>query len=118
MAAFGSAASVGVRASKDVIDPHITSPSAGSVWVVGTTQTVTWDTTGTSPSDTPGKIELGFIVPGQIGENLGIASPLATNIDLTTGSQQVTVPDVPPGTTYIVVLFGDSGNASEEFTIA
>ena len=61
-------------------------------------------------------------------------SPLATNLNYSAGQAQITVPNVPTRSDYIVVckwlshcyminraqcpsVFGDSGNASPEFTI-
>ena len=42
---------------------------------------------------------------------------LAKGFDLRSGVTTVTVPWVEPSANYSVVLFGDSGNWSEEFTI-
>lgn len=43
---------------------------------------------------------------------------LADKFRLNSGSQRITLPkDLETRSTYIVVLFGDSGNASPEFTI-
>ncbi|KAF8558329.1 hypothetical protein OG21DRAFT_1382797, partial [Imleria badia] len=103
--------------SRDVVDPPITSPTANTIWNVGQTQTVTWQTTGlpvnqTNPS---GMLVLGYMYNNS--ENLMLNSPLATNLNYSVGQAQITVPNVPTRTDYIVVLFGDSGNASPEFTI-
>ena len=46
-----------------------------------------------------------------------VAHPLATNFLLTNGEQRITVPHVPTKHSYIIVLYGDSGNRSPEFTI-
>ncbi|KAI0061492.1 hypothetical protein BV25DRAFT_1826628 [Artomyces pyxidatus] len=99
-----------------VVSPHITSPSASTVWNVGDKVTVTWDTsTIPEPKNFTGSLVLGFETPNS--ENLDAANPLATGFLLTDGQVDITVPNVPSKTTYIVVLFGDSGNASPEFTI-
>ncbi|OSC97211.1 hypothetical protein PYCCODRAFT_1350861, partial [Trametes coccinea BRFM310] len=102
-----------------VFRPHITSPQAGAVWPVGSTQTVTWDT-----SDIPeearnqtGLILLGYLEGDDTDEHLGVNDPLAYNFPITAGSAQVTVPDVQTRNDYVVVLFGDSGNTSPKFTI-
>ncbi|KAH9080214.1 hypothetical protein EDB83DRAFT_2513120 [Lactarius deliciosus] len=113
-----------------VVSPQITSPSASTTWNVGDKVTVTWETSSIpSPGNFTGQLLLGFLTLE--GENLDIGEltfspsthstlrnhPLAQDILLSTGSVQVTVPNVPVGTNYIVVLFGDSGNASPQFTI-
>ncbi|KAG1879166.1 hypothetical protein F4604DRAFT_1753476 [Suillus subluteus] len=96
---------------RDVVDPPITSPTAG------TKQLVTWSTDGLSSNVTNpvGMLVLGYMYNNS--ENLMLNSPLATNINYTVGQVLITVPDVETGEDYIVVLFGDSGNASPEFTI-
>ncbi|OJA14747.1 hypothetical protein AZE42_03192 [Rhizopogon vesiculosus] len=102
---------------RDVVDPPITSPTAGTVWQVGETQLVTWSTTGLSPNVTNpvGMLVLGYMYNNS--ENLMLNAPLATNINYMAGQAQITVPIVDTRDDYIVVLFGDSGNASPEFTI-
>ncbi|KIM66803.1 hypothetical protein SCLCIDRAFT_1210858 [Scleroderma citrinum Foug A] len=104
-------------AVRDVVAPPITSPTAGVVWHVGETQTVTWSTASlpvniTNPN---GMLVLGYLFNNS--ENLMLSSPLATNINYANGEVQITVPNVPTRNDYIVVLFGDSGNASPQFTI-
>ncbi|TFK52278.1 hypothetical protein OE88DRAFT_1657453 [Heliocybe sulcata] len=106
-------------AARDVWDPPVTSPTSGTVWNVGETQTVTWDTSS-PPSEVTsysGQLVLGYMDPNSAGEHLNLDSPLASGFNLTDGKVSFTVPDVPTRSTYIVVLFGDSGNASPEFTI-
>ncbi|TFY71067.1 hypothetical protein EVG20_g1926 [Dentipellis fragilis] len=49
---------------------------------------------------------------------LSADNPLADDFDLHSGTVEITVPNVASGTNYIVVLFGDSGNASPQFTIS
>ncbi|KAF8843219.1 hypothetical protein BDN67DRAFT_964584 [Paxillus ammoniavirescens] len=104
-------------ALRDVVDPPITSPTAATVWHVGDTQTVTWSTAGlpSNPSNPNGMLVLGYMANNS--ENLMLNSPLATNLSYAAGQAEITVPNVPTGSNYIVVLFGDSGNASPEFTI-
>ncbi|KAI0322415.1 hypothetical protein OF83DRAFT_1049444 [Amylostereum chailletii] len=116
-----------------VVSPKITSPDASTVWSVGDKVLVTWyapvcssnhtaslpicrDTSNIpEPKNFTGKLVLGF--DSTDSENLDVDHPLATGFLLTDGQAQITVPDVAPKTDYIVVLFGDSGNASPEFTI-
>ncbi|PBK97597.1 hypothetical protein ARMGADRAFT_1009568 [Armillaria gallica] len=105
--------------SRDVISPPITSPTAGAVWTVGQTITVTWNTTVIPPASQVtnpiGKIVLGHQANDSL--NLDLDHPLASNFQLTDGQVDITVPDVEPRDDYIIVLFGDSGNTSPEFTI-
>ncbi|KAH8979315.1 hypothetical protein EDB83DRAFT_2537336 [Lactarius deliciosus] len=77
-----------------------------------------------SPGNFTGQLLLGFMTLE--GENLDIGEltirfPLLptprSDILLSTGSVQITVPNVSVGSNYIAVLFGDSGNASPQFTI-
>ncbi|PSR72114.1 hypothetical protein PHLCEN_2v12029 [Hermanssonia centrifuga] len=100
-------------AALDVWSPRITSPDAETVWKAGTLQQVTWDT-----SNPPKQISnpIGMIVLPKAGV-LDSDHPLATDVPLTAGSWSVTVPGVAAGDDYTVVLFGDSGNASPEFSI-
>ncbi|VDB91891.1 unnamed protein product [Peniophora sp. CBMAI 1063] len=99
-----------------VVDPKITSPTASTVWTVGQTVEVTWDTSAIPSGQTvSGMLVLGFLTDDS--ENLDIDNPLAPNVTLNDGKTSITVPTVDPKTNYIVVLFGDSGNASPEFTI-
>ncbi|EIN12953.1 hypothetical protein PUNSTDRAFT_19047, partial [Punctularia strigosozonata HHB-11173 SS5] len=101
--------------------PPITSPTTGTVWTVGQTVTVTWDTSELPPpqniTNISGKILLGFLDDGDDSEHLDVDSPLAQGFNITTGSVQLTVPNVPAKDDYIIVLFGDSGNLSPKFTI-
>ncbi|KAG1776185.1 hypothetical protein EV702DRAFT_971944 [Suillus placidus] len=121
---------------RDVVDPPITSPTAGTVWHVGEKQLVTWSTNGLSSNVTNpvGMLVLGYNYNNSenlmlsestnvkcyalsLLNNLFLDSPLATNINYTVGQVLITVPNVETREDYIVVLFGDSGNASPEFTI-
>lgn len=103
--------------ARDVVAPPITSPTASTVWNVGDTQTVTWSTANlpTNVTNPDGMLILGYVANGS--ENLMLQSPLATNLSYSVGQAQITVPSVPTGNNYIVVLFGDSGNTSPQFTI-
>ncbi|KIY45186.1 hypothetical protein FISHEDRAFT_5943, partial [Fistulina hepatica ATCC 64428] len=102
---------------RDVWDPPITYPTTGTIWDVGSTYTVTWDTSDPPSQVTNynGELLLGYLEDGS--ENLMVGDPLAQNFNLTDGSVDITVPDVATRDDYIVVLLGDSGNASPEFTI-
>ncbi|KAI0632225.1 hypothetical protein C8Q77DRAFT_910051 [Trametes polyzona] len=102
-----------------VYRPHVIAPQAGDVWPVGSTQTITWDT-----SDIPeeaknqtGLVLLGYIEDGSENEHLDVGHPLAVRFPIADGKTEVTVPDVPTRDDYVIVLFGDSGNTSPKFTI-
>ncbi|TFK93068.1 hypothetical protein K466DRAFT_594664 [Polyporus arcularius HHB13444] len=101
-------------AVRDVFVPPVKSPKAGDVWVVGSKQNVTWDISKAPEHITNPK---GTIVLSKNGR-LDINHPLASNFSILDGHHEVTVPPVDAGDDYTIVLFGDSGNDSEEFTIA
>jgi hypothetical protein len=106
---------------RDVWAPRVTIPNSQTDWKVGSSQTVTWDTSNppSQVTNPVGTLLLGYLNPdGSGGENLDVDHPLAQNFQLDAGSVTVTVPTVVPKDSYIVVLIGDSGNASEEFTIS
>jgi hypothetical protein len=107
-----------------VINPTITTPNSGTKWRAGGQFTVKWDTTyddGTGkkvpiPSTYKGDIKLGYLEGSDYNEHL--LWDLASGFDLNKGSQQITLPaDLVTRTGYIIVLMGDSGNASPKFTI-
>ncbi|MFD9793626.1 hypothetical protein ACFWXK_22070 [Streptomyces sp. NPDC059070] len=102
---------------RDVYAPPILSPVAGDVWPVGSTQTVTWDTSNppqqiTNPTGLIALSRRGRFVNGPGG----LDRPLASEFSILDGHAEITVPDVAPGE-YTVVLFGDSGNAGPPFSI-
>ncbi|KAI8337409.1 hypothetical protein BC941DRAFT_425186 [Chlamydoabsidia padenii] len=104
-----------------VLNPTITSPTADSKWRAGDTRSITWDTEnvagGPIPPGTRGSIKLGYLDPKD-SPNEHLFWDLGSVDDLTKGSQQVTLPgDLETKRSYIIVLMGDSGNASPEFTI-
>ncbi|KAJ3777940.1 hypothetical protein FB446DRAFT_633167 [Lentinula raphanica] len=107
--------------SREVFDPPITSPTASTVWQVGQTVTVTWDTTNLPPAsqltDPNGTVVLGYMTSPTDSEHLMIDSPLAQDFPLSDGQVSFTVPSVVSRTDYIIALFGDSGNISPTFTI-
>ncbi|KAF7795318.1 hypothetical protein EIP86_006474 [Pleurotus ostreatoroseus] len=110
IAAVVSALPVAVR---DVYAPPITYPHAGTVWTVGQRHNVTWDTTNPPKQITN---SIGQIILAKNGIE-DWSAPLAANFSILLGRIEVTVPDVESGTDYSLVLFGDSGNYSPEFTI-
>lgn len=69
--------------------------------------------------DSRGMIVLGYLSgkKGDTNEHLDLKHPLASGFKLTKGRQNIVIPNVVQRETYIIVLFGDSGNASPMFTI-
>ncbi|KAI0321400.1 hypothetical protein OF83DRAFT_1168453 [Amylostereum chailletii] len=106
-----------VAASANVVySPKILSPSANTVWTVGSVETVIWDA-----SDAPKDISNAASVVLKQGTSPPSGTPfpaLAAGFDLRSGAVNVTVPkDIVPGEDYFIVLFGDAKNASPVFTI-
>ncbi|KAI9317046.1 hypothetical protein BX666DRAFT_1857930 [Dichotomocladium elegans] len=102
------------------LNPPIKVPNAHTVWNAGGTYAVEWNTTTVSgipiPPTDKGIVMLGYINNGDFSEHLRWT--LAVYFPLDTGHVNVTLPsDLPTGDNYIIVLFGDSGNASPQFTI-
>ncbi|TCD70869.1 hypothetical protein EIP91_001177 [Steccherinum ochraceum] len=108
--AFAAALPVYLR---DVFVPPITSPDAGTIWVVGQTHNVTWDINGAPSQITNTNGTIVLVTNGR----LDLENPLADNFSILDGFHPVTVPDVPDSADYALVLFGDSGNISPNFTI-
>ncbi|KAF9029029.1 hypothetical protein BDZ89DRAFT_950940 [Hymenopellis radicata] len=99
-------------ATVDVYAPAITSPTNGTVWTVGEEALVTWDT-----SDAPAQITNKY---GEVHLRLnGVTNmtALAAGFKILDGNVTIEVPDVEEAENYVVVLYGDSGNWSKEFTI-
>lgn len=97
---------------RDVFVPPILYPHADTVWFSGQTHNVTWDT-----SDAPVNItnKVGTVAFGFSG----IETPLilANGFDILDGRVEVIVPEVFTRDDYFLILFGDSGNFSPNFTI-
>jgi len=114
-----SATRIDARAELIVVSPQITQPNASTVWDTGSTQDVEWDTTRIPPEakNYTGTILLGHFEEGSDSEHLEWQNPLAVGFRLTDGKAKILVPPEYYGTTYFVVLIGDSGNRSDNFTI-
>ncbi|KIK62767.1 hypothetical protein GYMLUDRAFT_164093 [Collybiopsis luxurians FD-317 M1] len=98
----------------DVWDPTITSPVAGTVWTIGTQVNVTWST-----ADEPAHVSNGgqiVLALNQIESSFESLSPIF-DLAAADGFYTVTVPNVPAGDDYQIVLFGDSGNIGPSFSI-
>lgn len=67
--------------------------------------------------DATGSIVLGYLIGNDENEHLDYKNPLASGFKLMDGQRDIVIPNVEPRKTYIIVLFGDSGNASPKFTI-
>jgi len=120
LSAFVSAAPMPAGPVMNVVfNPMITSPQASNVWATSSVQTITWQTDmiPVEEQNSTGTILLGWVNATSQDEHLNVAQPLATGFQLMLGTINVTVPVVPTRDDYIVVLFGDSGNASPKFTI-
>ncbi|KAK0220672.1 hypothetical protein IW262DRAFT_1462025 [Armillaria fumosa] len=116
-ALFAVAASASVTPTRrDIFAPPITSPTTGTVWTVKTIQNVTWDTSNPpSPITDRNRSSIRLIKSG--GQLPGKSFVLADQFDILLGSIEVEVPWVVQGDDYSLVLFGDSGNRGEPFTI-
>ncbi|KZV71615.1 hypothetical protein PENSPDRAFT_577463 [Peniophora sp. CONT] len=100
------------HAARDVWDPTILIPNATTVWEAGSTVNVTWAT-----DDAPTNISNGAAI--FLRDNTTLYEPaLAEGFDLRSGSQEITLPaNLTADSDFRIVLFGDSGNWSPEFTI-
>ncbi|KII86653.1 hypothetical protein PLICRDRAFT_43293 [Plicaturopsis crispa FD-325 SS-3] len=109
--AFAAPVQLGAR---DVFVPPVTYPHTGTVWKAGARHNVTWDT-----SNPPKQITNpnGTVVLAKAYRLKDLDHPLASGFSILDGRVEITVPDVAPGDDYEIVLFGDSGNYSQNFTI-
>ncbi|KAF9523906.1 hypothetical protein CPB83DRAFT_732368, partial [Crepidotus variabilis] len=104
---------------KEIWNPTITLPSNNTIWVASSMVVATWNV-----RDMPNQLEnpkgtllLGYLEPDSSNEHLNLQHKLASNFDLKDGSLKFKCPKVEARDDYIVVLFGDSGNHSERFSI-
>ncbi|KAG2151296.1 hypothetical protein DEU56DRAFT_908155 [Suillus clintonianus] len=98
--------------------PTILCPTRFTMWPQGSTQTVTWATNNIpdEKKNSTGLLLFGFMANDS--ENLDIQHPLAVEFPITDGMVTITVPEnATVRNNAIVVLFGDSGNASPQFAI-
>jgi len=98
--------------SRDVFVPPLLYPHHGTMWRVGEDHHVVWNTTGAPVSITN---QIGEIFLRKDGVTGNV--PLAMDFDILLGRIEVRVPWVASGDGYQVVLIGDSGNFSPNFTI-
>ncbi|KAG0182394.1 hypothetical protein DFQ29_004447 [Apophysomyces sp. BC1021] len=111
-----------------VWSPEITSPGSGTKWKAGGRYTVRWKKyvgNHSIPSGVKyamamnlamGAIKLGYVEHGSSNEHL--QWNLASNVELNKGFHSIRLPkNLKARKNYIIVLMGDSGNASHQFTI-
>ncbi|KAG9310855.1 hypothetical protein JVU11DRAFT_8710 [Chiua virens] len=96
----------------DVWAPHILFPNDKTSWCIGDEHHIVWDAKN-PPSEITNN--LGQAILAKNGVIL-FEHVLASGFKLEDGRVSVKVPDVPTGP-YQVVLIGDSGNYSPEFSI-
>ncbi|KAL1743837.1 hypothetical protein HDZ31DRAFT_64646 [Schizophyllum fasciatum] len=107
-----SPAAAAVRDAETIWIPHILTPNRVTVWHTGHKANVTWET-----SDAPEVISNGAAIQLRKGSE-PFDGYLAEGFDLRAGFVEVDVPyALNPDDDYLICLFGDSGNFSEEFTI-
>ncbi|OAX39980.1 hypothetical protein K503DRAFT_688471 [Rhizopogon vinicolor AM-OR11-026] len=100
------------QVGRDVWVPEITSPTSDSTWTVGGTYSVTWDTSS-KPSQVTNPTGKIYLRQGDATQS----TPIESGFALSDGSVEVTIPeDTTPGS-WMIVLFGDSGNWSSAFSI-
>ncbi|CAO1618397.1 unnamed protein product [Sympodiomycopsis kandeliae] len=108
-------------AEREVINCQITNPTNSDNWSAGAPSEVTWDKSCVADpkfQEYTGTLVLGYSEAGSESLNLNVEHPLADGFKLKDGYVDFTLPsDIPTKSTYFVVLMGDSGNKSEEFTI-
>ncbi|KAG1720482.1 hypothetical protein EDB19DRAFT_571034 [Suillus lakei] len=98
---------------RDVFVPPIMYPHADVVWIAGHHHNVTWETDGAPVNITNG-IGRVYLANNSI---IDLDHPLATGFNILDGRVTIQVPSVATGRNYSLVLFGDSGNYSPQFTI-
>ncbi|KAF7365026.1 hypothetical protein MVEN_00373700 [Mycena venus] len=112
-AIFSLVASAPTPSPRDVFSPPVLYPGKGTVWRVGERHNVTWDLSH-APVNITNHIGMIVLVKNHI--MIDLDTPLAQDFDIRTASHEITVPKVKPGK-YQILVFGDSGNVGQEFTI-
>ncbi|KAI0759850.1 hypothetical protein BD413DRAFT_595121 [Trametes elegans] len=92
-------------------------PSQGETWVRRQLRTIQWSTEGLPQTNMTGDILLGYLLPGSDDQHLDYDHPVAKDVPLLAGMVVVPVPDVQPGTNYIIEMFGSPEYTSDTFTI-
>ncbi|KAJ6525283.1 hypothetical protein DFH09DRAFT_1095749 [Mycena vulgaris] len=112
---FSLVASAPAPLQRDVYSPPVLYPRNGTVWHIGKRYNVTWDITHAPEHITN---NIGMVILCRDHELLDLDRPLAKNFNILTARQEIVVPNVKPGHNYRILVFGDSGNTGEMFTIA
>ncbi|KAI0768748.1 hypothetical protein BD413DRAFT_493711 [Trametes elegans] len=114
-----SAVASGVEMRGDI--GIFTKPVEGAVWKVGTLETVAWKLAfDPAPDAADGKLFLNYVGEGPSGDHHTGNKPIAENINLKSGSLNVSVPNIKSGEKYTLTLFtGDQAvtKPSIPFTI-
>ncbi|KAJ7147135.1 hypothetical protein C8R43DRAFT_953327 [Mycena crocata] len=113
-AIFSLVASVPTPLQRDVFSPPVLYPRNGTVWRVGERHNVTWDLTN-APAHITNNI--GMVILCKDHMLLDLDRPLAKGFDIRIAHHEIVVPNVKPGSDYRILVFGDSGNTGEMFTI-
>ncbi|KAJ4483386.1 hypothetical protein J3R30DRAFT_3284270 [Lentinula aciculospora] len=98
--------------ARDVFVPEIITPTTGETWVIGDTQSVTWNVSS-PPAQITNPVGQILLRKGELTQNV----TLAGDFSILAGNVSFIVPSVTPDDDYSIVLFGDSGNFSPEFSI-
>ncbi|KAF5315044.1 hypothetical protein D9619_007419 [Psilocybe cf. subviscida] len=111
--ALVSAAPVSQLSIRDVFVPPVLTPNSKTVWKVGAIETVTWDVSEAPKSITNSEARVVLVTDG----HMDLDNPLAEGVSVLDGQVKVKVPQVAAGKNYQILVFGDSGNKGEFFTI-
>jgi len=105
--------------TRDVFVRPILYPHAGTVWTVGHYRNVTWSLADELKNITNSERRLLLAKNGLafVNGTGGYMDPLASNFSIRAGHVEIKVPDVVTGHNYQLVLFGDTGNFSQNLTI-
>ncbi|KAJ7784374.1 hypothetical protein B0H16DRAFT_1876839 [Mycena metata] len=108
-------ASAPTPAPRDVFSPPVLYPGKGTVWKMGHTYNVTWDLSNAPVNITNSN---GMVVLVKNHRMIDLEHPLAAGFDIRVARHPITVPkNLKPGNDYQILVFGDSGNTGELFTI-
>ncbi|GJJ07161.1 hypothetical protein Clacol_001361 [Clathrus columnatus] len=112
LVSFAASTPINVQ-TRDIFDPPVLVPNANTVWQAGSTQTVFWDA-----SNPPKSISNLASIVLRLSSDINFSAKLASGFSLLTGNQTIQLPsDLQTAEDYFVILFGDSGNVSPDFTI-
>ncbi|KAJ7245024.1 hypothetical protein B0H12DRAFT_795207 [Mycena haematopus] len=113
-AIFVASAPLATPLQRDVYSPPVVYPGKGTVWRVGQRYNVTWNLDNAPENITNNK---GMIVLVKNHVMIDLGTPLAQDFDIRVPYHEITVPPVKTGHDYQILVFGDSGNVGQKFTI-